>query len=150
MLIDGAGPGPVTPPIEPPSSFSPSERFSHPVEARDTLPLASHRRLGFHAATGSLRARSRGRSSWEPRSRGWGPKRGADRRWRGSVCRATGRSLVSRSVRALRSRRAFSTRIRRATRPIPPPCCHLAVPYFRSSVLPSVRVLCGIVSRFRA
>lgn len=42
--------------------------------------------------------------------RGWGPKREAGRRWRGSVCRATGRSLVSRSVRALRSTRLRSPR----------------------------------------
>lgn len=61
----------------------------------------------------------------EPRSerRGWGPKRGADRRWRGSVCRATGRSLVSRSVRALRSTRPLSThppRDRHDTRRYPP------------------------------
>ena len=52
----------------------------------------------------------RGRSSSrEAARRGWGPKREAGRRWRGSVCRATGRSvarsLVSRSVRALRSTR---------------------------------------------
>lgn len=31
---------------------------------------------------------------------GWGSKRRGDRRWRGSVCRATGRSVVPCSVRA--------------------------------------------------
>lgn len=38
----------------------------------------------------------RARSLWE----GWGSKRRGDRRWRGSVCRATGRSVVPCSVRA--------------------------------------------------